>query len=110
MPATLSYNYATYYERLEAPMPFYLDSISEEADGIAMNWEDAVDLQNDVLSYEVYIFTNPDDPAATSLWSAVWLMALIIGKRLLGITMETGNVPLIAARWSQATGNRCGSG
>lgn len=69
MPATLSYNYATYYERLEAPMPFYLDSISEEADGIAMNWEDAVDLQNDVLSYEVSIFTNPDDPAASSIWS-----------------------------------------
>lgn len=69
MPATLSYNYATFYERLEAPMPFYLDSISEEADGIAMNWEDAVDLQNDVLSYEVSIFTNPDDPAASSIWS-----------------------------------------
>ena len=69
MPATLSYNYATYYERLEAPMPFYLDSISEGADGIAMNWEDAVDLQNDVLSYEVSIFTNPDDPAASSIWS-----------------------------------------
>lgn len=69
MPATLSYNYATFYERLEAPMPFYLGSISEEADGIAMNWEDAVDLQNDVLSYEVSIFTNPDDPAASSIWS-----------------------------------------
>ena len=69
MPATLSYNYATYYERLEAPMPFYLDTISKKADGIAMNWEDAVDLQNDVLSYEVSIFTNPDDPAASSIWS-----------------------------------------
>jgi len=69
LPATLSYNYATYYERLEAPMPFYLDTISKEADAIAMNWEDAVDLQNDVLSYEVSIFTNPDEPAASSVWS-----------------------------------------
>jgi hypothetical protein len=69
LPATLSHNYTTYYERLEAPMPFYLDTISKEADAIAMNWEDAVDLQNDVLSYEVSIFTNPDDPASSSVWS-----------------------------------------
>jgi len=69
LPDTLSHNYTTYYERLEAPMPFYLDTISKEADAIAMNWEDAVDLQNDVLSYEVSIFTNPDDPASSSVWS-----------------------------------------
>ena len=41
---------------------------------------------------------------------SVWLMAFIIGKLLLWITMETGNFPLIAASWSQATGNWCGSG
>jgi hypothetical protein len=31
------------------------EAISKEADAIAMNWEDAVDLQNDGLSYEVSI-------------------------------------------------------
>ena len=82
LPATLTYNYTTYYERLEAPMPFYLDTISKEADGIAMNWEDAVDLQNDVLSYEVSIFTNPDDPAASSIWSQTTTSNQVLAENL----------------------------
>lgn len=69
LPDTLSYNYNKYYERLEAPMPFFLDTISNEAEDIAMNWEDAVDLQNDSVTYEVSIFTSPDDPVGTLVWS-----------------------------------------
>lgn len=71
LPDTLSYNYNKYYERLEAPMPFFLDTISNEATDIEMNWEDAVDLQNDSVTYEVSIFTSPDDPAGTLVWSNV---------------------------------------
>lgn len=69
LPDTLSYNYQKYYERLEAPMPFDLYTISNQSEGIAMNWEDAVDLQNDIVTYEVSIFTSPDDQAGTLIWS-----------------------------------------
>ena len=82
LPDTISYNYTKYYERLEAPMPFYLDTISKEADAIAMNWEDAVDLQNDVLSYEVSIFTNPDDPAASSVWSQTTTSNSVLAEKV----------------------------
>lgn len=71
LPDTLTYNYNKYYERLEAPMPFFLDTISNEAKDVAMNWEDAVDLQNGSVTYEVSIFTSPDDPVGTLVWSNI---------------------------------------
>lgn len=66
----LTYNYETYYDRLEAPMPFYLYDITNKSNIIKMNWEDAVDLQNDIITYEISIFTNPDEPLKSQVWSA----------------------------------------
>lgn len=58
---TLDYYYESYVSRKEAPMPFFMDELKKNDAGISMNWQDAYDLQNDVISYEARIFTNPED-------------------------------------------------
>lgn len=68
MPELIDYYYELFYERLEYPMPFFLGEIKQENHTLTLNWSDSYDLQNDMLYYEVSIYTNPDSKEKTTLF------------------------------------------